>query len=333
MEVISGMFGTLIGVLGAIGIVIVLVVFFLIRRDDLRDCFIRLVGGGQVTQTTRALEDAAARVSRYLLMQLAVNACLGALVALGLYLIAVPMRSSGESSGCAAIRSLCRRVDRRGCSHRPVAGDLRQWAGPVLTFGLFIVLELAVSNVLEPWLYGKHTGVSPVAVLVAAVAWTWLWGIAGLLLATPLTVCLLVIGKYVPQLSVLTILLGDEPVFEMKTRVFQRLLAGDQEEAAELLEEWLEHEPLAQVDDTVLIPALAKTEAHWHLAELNDARHAFIFQPVKEIIEGLGESDWRLRRRAKLSPPTRRTLIPLSSLLVESSKAVRPVLAGSYRGR
>ena len=111
------------------------------------------------------------------------------------------------------------------------------WVAPILTIGLFVVLELFVNNVMEPWLYGKNTGVSSVAILVAAVFWTWLWGPIGLLLATPLTVCLLVIGKHVPQLSFLDTLLGNEPVFEPKTRVYQRLLAGDQEEAAELVDE------------------------------------------------------------------------------------------------
>jgi predicted PurR-regulated permease PerM len=291
LQVISGMFGTLIGVLGAIGVVVVLVVFFLIRRDDLRDRFIRLVGGAQVTLTTRALEDAAARVSRYLLMQIVVNSSLGALVALGLYLIGVP---NAVLWGIAA--TALRFIPYIGvwiAAAVPIGLSLAisdNWLAPILTFALFVVLELLVSNVLEPWLYGRHTGVSPVAVLVAAVAWTWLWGIPGLLLATPMTVCLLVIGKHVPQLSFLTVLLGDEPVFETKTRVYQRLLAGDQEEAAELLEERLEHEPLAQIYDAVLIPALALTETHWHRGELNDARHTFIFQSVKEIIEGLGES-------------------------------------------
>ena len=210
------------------------------------------------------------------------------------------MRSCGESQ-----RRLMRFVPYVGvwiAAIVPIGLSLAisdNWLAPVLRFGLFVVLELAVSNVLETWLYGKHTGVSPVAVLVAAVAWTWLWGIAGLLLATPLTVCLLVIGKHVPQLSFLTILLGDEPVFETKTPVYQRLPAGDQEEAAELLEERLEHEPLARMSDTVLIPALALTETDWHLGDLNDVRHAFIFQSVKEIIEGLGESQRQLRRRSK----------------------------------
>src|SRR6185369_8053205 len=117
--------------------------------------------------------------------------------------------------------------------------------------GLFVALEFVVSNILEPWLYGKHTGVSAVAVLLAAVFWTWLWGSVGLLLATPLTVCLLVLGKHVPQLSFLNILLGNEPVFELKTRVYQRLLAGDQEEASELVEEALEKSSLAEVYDAV----------------------------------------------------------------------------------
>ena len=118
---------------------------------------------------------------------------------------------------------------------------------------------------------------------MAAVFWTWLWGAVGLLLATPLTVCLLVIGKHVPQLSFLDILLGNEPVFEPKKRVYQRLLAGDQEEAAELVENILKHKPLVEVYDTVLIPALALAETHWHRGELDEGRHKFILQSLKEI--------------------------------------------------
>ena len=123
------------------------------------------------------------------------------------------------------------------------------WRAPILTFGLFVAFELFCGNILEPWLYGKGTGVSPVAVVVAAIFWTWLWGYVGLLLATPLTVCLLVIGKHVPQLSFLDILLGNEQVFEPTRRVYQRLLAGDLEEAAELVEESLEHSSLVEVYD------------------------------------------------------------------------------------
>ena len=160
-----------------------------------------------------------------------------------------------------------------------------------------MVLELFSSNVLEPWLYGKNTGVSAVAVLVAAVFWTWLWGIVGLLLATPLTVCLLVIGKHVPQLSFLDILLGNEPVFEPKRRVYQRLLAGDQEEAAELVEEDLENKPLVEVYDTLLIPALALAETHWHRGELDEGRHKFILQSLKEMIHEQGERQQEMQAK------------------------------------
>jgi hypothetical protein len=163
------------------------------------------------------------------------------------------------------------------------------WLAPILTLGLFVTLELFCGNVLEPWLYGKGTGVSAVAVLVAAVFWTWLWGVVGLLLATPLTVCLLVIGKHVPQLSFLHVLLGNEPVFEPTRRVYQRLLAGDQEEAAELVDDDLENRPLVEVYDTLLIPALALAETDWHHDELDESRHTFILQSLKEMIQEAGE--------------------------------------------
>ena len=171
------------------------------------------------------------------------------------------------------------------------------WGATILTVLLFLVLELFNNNLLEPWLYGKNTGVSAVAVMLAAVFWTWLWGPVGLLLATPLTVCLLVVGKHVPQLSFLGILLGTEPVFEPKTRIYQRLLAGDQEEAAELLEDYLKHKPLAVVYDTVLIPALALAEMHGQLGELNEGKHKFIMQSLKEMIQECGERQQELQAK------------------------------------
>ena len=132
---------------------------------------------------------------------------------------------------------------------------------------------------------------SAVAVLVAAVFWTWLWGVAGLLLATPLTVCLLVIGKHVPQLSFLHVLLGNEPVFEPKRQVYQRLLAGDREEATELVDDDLENKPLVEVYDTLLIPALALAETDWHRGDLDDGRHKLILQNLKEMINERSEDE------------------------------------------
>jgi len=285
-------------VLASTGVVIVLVVFFLVRREDLRDRFIRLVGRGHVTVTTQVLEDAAMRVSRYLSMQFLINVIFGVVVAVGLSVIGVP-----NAILWGILATTLRFIPYIGpwiAAAMPICLSMAistNWLAPIFTIALFVVLELFTNNVIEPWLYGKNTGVSPVAVLVAAIFWTWLWGVAGLLLATPLTVCLLVIGKRVPQLSFLDTLLGNEPVFEPKKRVYQRLLAGDQEEAAELLDECLEHKPLVEVYDTVLIPALALTETHWRRGELADGRHSFILQSLKEIIEELGQ------RRPEMQPP------------------------------
>jgi predicted PurR-regulated permease PerM/methylmalonyl-CoA mutase cobalamin-binding subunit len=298
VQVLTGMFGTLVEVLGSAGIVIVLTVFFLVRREDLRDRFIRLVGRGKVTVTTQAIEDAATRVSRYLSMQFLLNAVFGIAVAIGLYFIGVP---------CAILWGILATVMRFIpyigawiAAAAPIVLSMAistGWLAPLLTVGLYAALDLFIGNVLEPWLYGKNTGVSPVAVLVAAVFWTWLWGAIGLLLATPLTVCLMVIGRYVPQLAFLDILLGNEEVFEPKVRIYQRLLAGDQEEAAELIEGYLEQMPLVEVYDTVLIPALALAETHWHRGEINEERHKFIFQALKETVDEL--SDRQQERKLK----------------------------------
>jgi len=288
-QVLRGTFGTILEVLGSIGVVILLVVFFLIRREDLRDRFVHLIGRGHLTVTTQALEDAATRVSHYLATQFLLNLSFGIPVAVGLYFIGVP-----NAILWGILATTLRFVPYVGsmiAAAMPIGLAMAistNWVAPFLTLGLFVALELVISNVLEPWLYGKHTGVSAVAVLVAAVFWTWLWGSVGLLLATPLTVCLLVLGKHVPQLSFLDILLGNEPVFDPKTRVYQRLLAGDQEEAAELVEEALEQTSLAEVYDAVLIPALALAESDRRRGDIDEGRQKFIFQSLKDMVEDLG---------------------------------------------
>jgi predicted PurR-regulated permease PerM len=296
LEIFGGMFGTLLEVLGTIGIVIVLVVFFLIQREDLRDRFIHLVGKSHVTGTTQMLEDAATRVSSYLSMLFIINVTFGISVAIGLYLIGVP-----NAVLWGILAAALRFIPYIGpwiAAAMPIALSMAitsGWLEPLLTAGLFVVLELFSNNVLEPWLYGRNTGVSAVAVLVAAVFWMWLWGPVGLLLATPLTVCILVLGKHVPQLSFLGILLGSEPVFEPKTRIYQRLLAGDLEDVVELVEEYLKEKSLVEVYDTVLIPALMLAETHWRLGELNESKHAFMLQSLKEMIQDRSERQQEAR--------------------------------------
>jgi predicted PurR-regulated permease PerM len=296
LQLLGRTFGTLIEVLGLAGIVVILVIFFLVRREDLRDRFIRLAGKSQATVTTQMLEDAATRVSRYLSMLFLINAAFGIAVGIGLFLIGIP-----NAILWGILAATLRFVPYIGPWIAAVAPTCLAmaistgWLAPFFTLGLFVLLELFCGNVLEPWLYGKGTGVSGVAVLVAAVFWTWLWGIAGLLLATPLTVCLLVIGKHVPQLSFLHILLGNEPVFEPKRQVYQRHLAGDQEEATELVDDDLENRPLVEVYDTLLIPALALAEIDWHRGELDEGRHKLILQSLKEMIQENGEGRQELQ--------------------------------------
>ena len=298
LQLLGQTFGTLVEVLGLAGIVVILVVFFLVRREDLRDRFIRLVGKGHATVTTQMLQDAATRVSRYLSILFLINASFGIAVGIGLCLIGVP-----NAILWGILAATFRFVPYVGtwiAAAAPIGLAMAistGWLAPILTLALFAALELFCGNVLEPWLYGKGTGVSAVAVLVAAVFWTWLWGIAGLLLATPLTVCLLVIGKHVPQLSFLHVLLGNEPVFEPTRRVYQRLLAGDQEEATELVDDDLENKPLVEVYETLLIPALALAETDWHRGEIDEGRHEFILQSLKEMINERDEDQREVRTK------------------------------------
>jgi len=286
LQVFGGVYGTVVETLGTIGIVFVLVIFFLIRREDLRDRFIRLVGKGNVTLTTQVLEDASARIIRYLSTLLVVNLAFGICVGVGLHFIGVP-----NAILWGTLAATLRFVPYVGpwiAAAMPISlamASSTSWLAPMLTVGLFISLELFNNNILEPWLYGKNTGVSPVAILLAAIFWMWLWGTAGLLLATPLTVCVLVIGRHVPQLAFFDILLGIEPVFEPHMRIYQRLLAGDQEEATLLFERFLEQKSDVDVYDTVIIPALAMAETHWQLGDLNDGRHNFIIQSLRDMIQ------------------------------------------------
>lgn len=299
LEYFGGMFGTVLEAIGAAGIVIVLVLFFLFEREDLRDRFIRLVGQGQVTGATDALSDATRRVSRYLLMQFLVNIGFGLSVSIVLFLIGVP--NAVLWGILTAIMKFIPYVGVWISAAPPVMLAMAittSWATPFYALATYAVLEFFVGSFLEPWLFGKHTGVSAVAILVAAVFWAWLWGGVGLLLATPLTVCLLVIGKHVPQLKFLDTLLGDEPVFEPKLRVYQRLLAGDQEEAIDLVAEFRKEQSLVEIYDSILIPALCLAERDRSREEIDQYRLEFILQNMHAIVEELGDVEEEKRLKA-----------------------------------
>lgn len=276
----------LLGPVGTLGIVIVFTLVMMIRREDLRDRIIRLAGEGHIKTMTEALDEAGNRVSRYLLLQLMVNASYGIVVGVGLHFIGIP-----NSLLWGVIAGTMRFLPYLGS---PIGGILPillslalfdGWARPLMTVALFVILEIVVSNLLEPVLYGAHTGLSSMAILFAALFWMTLWGPIGLILSTPLTVCLVVMGRHVPHLSFLQVLLGDEPGLTPETRFYQRLLAMDQDEARQILEEDSYNGSLVKAYDSVIIPALCMLEQDRHRDILEESSETFIFESTKEIIE------------------------------------------------
>lgn len=290
LQTLRNIIDPLLGPLATTGLVIVVVIFMLFEREELRDRFIRLVGYGDLHRTTEALQDAGARVGRYLLMQLVVNVTYGIPLALGLWLLGIP---NAILWGMLAI--VLRFVPYIG----PVIAALLPlflafaaapgWSLLVWTAALFIVLELLSNNVVEPWLYGSRTGLSPLAIIVAAIFWAWLWGPIGLVLSTPLTVCLVVLGRHVPQFEFLEILLGNEPVLDPKERLYQRLLAGDPDEASDNAEEMLEEKYLVEFYDTVAIPALLLAQHDRIRGALTDPQVAQIAQSARTLVANLEE--------------------------------------------
>jgi predicted PurR-regulated permease PerM/methylmalonyl-CoA mutase cobalamin-binding subunit len=292
-------FSPMLEPLAMAGIVAIFVIFMLLGREDLRDRLIRLIGQGRINLTTQAMDEAAKRVHRYLLAQCIVNGTYGAAVALGLWLIGVFVGHNNPPFPnwflWGLLTALLRFIPYIGPwigAAFPIVISLAVYNGmavPLAVIIMFVVLELISNNIMEPWLYGSQTGVSTVAILVSAVFWTWLWGTPGLLLATPLTVCIVVMGKYVPQLEFLNILLGDEPALEPKYRFYQRLLAEDVEEADELLAEYLQEKPVVAVYDQVVLPAMALAEADWHRDRLDQRKQQMIRDAVRELVDEIGD--------------------------------------------
>jgi predicted PurR-regulated permease PerM len=281
---------SVLGLLASALIVFVFTIFMLIRREDLRNRLISLAGDGHLHLVTQTLDDASARVSRYLLLQFVVNTFYGAFIGICLHFIGLP-----GALLWGVIVCILRFLPYVG---PPLGGIMPLllamavfpgWSQALLTFVLFVVTELVVSNLVEPMLYGAHTGISSLAILVAAIFWTAIWGPIGLVLSTPLTVCLLVVGRHVPQLRFLHILLGDEPALTPDSRFYQRLLAMDHEEARGVLEQHLKETTLEDLYDSVLIPALSLAEQDRHQNRLADETEKFISQSTRELIDELWE--------------------------------------------
>ena len=289
LEQFGRVIAPLLGPLGTAALVLLLLICMLLQREDLRGRIIRLLGLGNISATTRGLDDAAARVARYLLMQLIVNATYGVAVGIGLYFIGVP--SAFVWGVLATVLRFIPYVGPWIAAVFPVALSLAvsdSWTMPLLTVGLFVVLELLSNNVMEPWLYGASTGVSSIALIIAAVFWTWLWGAPGLVLATPLTVCLVVLGRHVPRLGVLSVLLSNEDALGPHEELYHRLLTPNADDAADFATAWVKANSLVEFYDRVCIPALADVERDCKSGELEDQQHAEILQELRDVVEDLG---------------------------------------------
>jgi predicted PurR-regulated permease PerM len=277
--------GPLMGPLATAGLVIVMVIFMLLERHDLRNRLIGLIGHGHLAVTTKAFDEAGSRVSRQLLMQSLVNLTYGAGVWAGLYFIGVPY-----ALVCAILAAALRFIPYVG----PIIGAglpiliglaaLPGWTRPLSVAGLFLVLELFTNLVLETVLYAGAAGVSQVALLIAVAFWTWLWGPMGLLMATPLTVCLVVLGKHVPQLEFLATLMADVPALAPDVSYYQRLLARDQSEASDLIDRYVRTQDPATVYDALLLPALNYAERDRMEGRLLAEEETVIVDGTRELI-------------------------------------------------
>jgi predicted PurR-regulated permease PerM len=274
--------------IGTLGVILVFTIYLLMKREDLRHRILLLAGIGRISVMTEALQDAATRISQYLVMQVAVNAAYGVLFGSGLYLIGIP-----DATLWGALAGLLRIIPYVGTATGLLfplfisIAVFSSWLPPLLILALFFTLELSATNFVEPWLYSSRTGISSLALLTMAIFWALLWGWPGLILSTPLTVCFVVLGRYVPQMSFLHTLLGADAELSPEAHFYERLLALDQREAREVANKFLCGKPLAQLYDEIFIPALRLVEQDRHAGTLDDTRSNFFFLSIGELISEL----------------------------------------------
>ena len=282
------------------GVVFVFVIFILMQRQDLRNRLVRLAGAHDLQRTTAALDDAGTRLSRLFLTQLALNAAFGLVIGVGLWFIGVP---SAPLWGMLAM--ILRFVPYIGALIAAVFPLLLAaavdpgWTMVLWTAALFVLVEPVVGHVIEPMLYGHSSGLSPVAVIVAATFWTWLWGPIGLILATPLTICLVVVGRHIDRLKFLEVMLGDQPALTSAELIYQRMLARDPVEATEQARLFLREKPLIAYYDEVMLEGLKLAQADAERGRLDEERMQRIRDAVSEIVDDLSAHEDRPQREAE----------------------------------
>ncbi len=286
-------------------IVFVLCLFFLSQREDLRNRLIRLAGPRNLTLTTRTLDDAGHRISQYLVAQTVINAALGALIALGLYLIGVPYAALWGAF--VAVLRFVPYIGSMAAALMPAAlafAIFPGWREVMLTVLLFLALDVVTAYFVEPMLIGQRTGVTAIALLVSTLFWSWLWGPIGLVLATPLTVSLAVLGRHLPSLRFLSIVLGDEAVLGPETTYYQRLLARDEDEASEINQKAAQSLGPLGVIDQVLLPALVLAARDRDRGEITDVDIGHVLAATSENVSLLrdrtSEASPRTSARAKV---------------------------------
>jgi len=280
------------------GIVLVVLVFVLLEQEALRDRFIRIAGGTDIRLTTLVINDAGERLSRFFVSQFAVNFGVGALIWVGLSVVGLP-----HPMVWAALTTLLRFVPYIGvwiaalCSAVLAASVDAGWSMAIETLGLFVVVELIASQLVEPQLYGHTTGLSPLSVVIAAIFWSWLWGPIGLILSTPLTLCLLVAGRHIKALSSLDILLGDTHALTLPQRFYQRALSADSDEIIASAREFLKRSTYADYCDLVLLPALHLARLDLESGAISTEQQIRVRGAMVAVIAAIGKDHHRRARR------------------------------------
>ncbi len=294
LESLRTLISPLLHPLATTGIIIIFVIFILLQREDLRNRVIRLAGSHDLQRTTAALDDAAGRLSRLFLIQLLVNGAFGVVIGIGLWLIGIPSPILwGILAGVLRFVPYIGAVIAAAFPLALAVAVDPSWSMLLWTAALFVVVEPLVGHVIEPMVYGHSTGLSPVAIVASATFWTALWGPIGLVLATPLTVCLVVLGRHVERLEFLDIMFGDRPPLSPPEIFYQRMLAGDPTEAAEKAEEFLKERSLSSYYDEVALKGLQLAQADAERGALNPERLTKIRDAVAEFANDLSDQDDR----------------------------------------
>jgi predicted PurR-regulated permease PerM len=290
LETIANLVRPLLSPLAMTALIVLFLIFILLQREDLRDRFLRLAGTADLQRSTAALDDAGTRLSRFFLMQTVLNAGFGVVIAAGLWLIGVPNAVLwGIFAGLMRFVPFVGGIIAAFFPMALAAAVDPGWSMVLATAGLFVIAEPIAGHLIEPLVYGQHTGLSPVAIVISTLFWTLLWGPVGLLLATPLTVCLVVLGRHIQTLQFIEVLLGDEPALEPEERFYQRLLAGDRTEAADMAEAALRDQRPADYYDAVPMKALALAHSDAAQGKLAHEKQLKMRDTIEEIVEELRE--------------------------------------------